>query len=144
MKLLTVDMLHDNGNGILGCQVKCESHSVVSDSLWTHGLYGPWNSLGQNTGVGSLSLLQGIFPTQGLNPGLLHSKWIHYQLSHQGCLIPIIPIKSVSFPSSSTLMTYPITELWDTWRGQPSFWPASVREKRYIYTTPCSFVFSEM
>jgi len=30
----------------------------------------PWNSLGQNTGVGSLFLLQGIFPAQGLNPGL--------------------------------------------------------------------------
>ena len=37
-----------------------ESHWVVSDSLWPHG-YSPWNSLGQNTGVGSLSLLQGIF-----------------------------------------------------------------------------------
>ena len=47
-----------------------ESCSVVSDSLWPRGLYSPWNSLGQNTGVGSLSLLQGIFPTQGLNPGL--------------------------------------------------------------------------
>ena len=35
-----------------------------------HGLYSPWNSLGENTGMGSLSLLQGIFPTQGLNPGL--------------------------------------------------------------------------
>ena len=34
-----------------------------------HGLYSPWNSPGQNTGVGSCSLLQGIFPTQGLNPG---------------------------------------------------------------------------
>ena len=44
------------------------SHSVMSDSLWPHGLYSPWNSLGQNTGVGNLSLLQGIFPTQGLNP----------------------------------------------------------------------------
>ena len=44
-----------------------ESHSVVSDSLWPHGLYSPWNSPGQNTGVGSLSLLQGIFPTQGSN-----------------------------------------------------------------------------
>ena len=47
----------------------------------------PWtiqNSLGQNTGVGSLSLLQSIFPTQGLNPGLLHCRWIHYQLSHKG------------------------------------------------------------
>ena len=46
--------------------------------------YSPWNSLGQNTGVGSLSLLQGIFPTQRLNPGLLHSRWILYQLSHKG------------------------------------------------------------
>ena len=38
----------------------------------------------KNTGVGSLSLLQGIFPTQGLNPGLLHCRQILYQLSHQG------------------------------------------------------------
>ena len=44
----------------------------------------PWNSPGQNTGVGTLSLLQGIFPTQGLNPGLLHCRQIVYQLSHQG------------------------------------------------------------
>ena len=41
-----------------------ESHSVMSDSLRSHGLYSPWNSPGQNTGVGSLSLLQGIFPTR--------------------------------------------------------------------------------
>ena len=46
------------------------SRSVVSDSLRPHGLYSPWNSPGQNTGVASLSLLQGTFPTQGLNPGL--------------------------------------------------------------------------
>ena len=45
--------------------------------------YSPWNSPGQNTGVGSLSLLQGIFPTQGSNPGLPHCRWILYQLSHQ-------------------------------------------------------------
>ena len=44
----------------------------------------PWNSLGQNTGVGRLSLLQGIFPTQGLSPGLLHGRRILYQLSHKG------------------------------------------------------------
>ena len=50
----------------------------------TPGLYSPWNSPGQNTGVGSsLSLLQGIFPTQGLNPGLLHCRQILYQLSHK-------------------------------------------------------------
>ena len=42
-----------------------ESHSVMSSCLWPHGLYSPWNSPGQNTGVGSLSLLHGIFPTQG-------------------------------------------------------------------------------
>ena len=44
----------------------------------------PWNSPGQNTGVGSCSLLQGIFPTQGLNPCLPHCRRIPYQLSHQG------------------------------------------------------------
>ena len=42
-----------------------------------------WNSLGQNTGMGSLSLLQGIFPTQGSNPGLPHCRQILYQLSHK-------------------------------------------------------------
>ena len=56
----------------------------MSDSLWPHGLYSPWNSPGQNTRVGSLSLLQGIFPTQGLNPALLHCRQILYQLSYQG------------------------------------------------------------
>ena len=44
----------------------------------------PWNSLGQNTGVGNLSILQGIFPTHRLNPGLPHYKRILYQLSYQG------------------------------------------------------------
>ena len=61
-----------------------ESCSVMSDSLWPHGLYSPWNSLGQNTGVGSLSLLQGIFPTQGSNPGLPNCRQILYQLNHKG------------------------------------------------------------
>ena len=59
-------------NPYLGHQGESESRSVVSDSLWPHGLYSPWNSPGQNTGVGSLSLLQGIFLTQELNWGLLH------------------------------------------------------------------------
>ena len=43
----------------------------------------PWNSPGQSTGVGSCSLLQGIFPTQGSNPGLLHCRRILYQLSYR-------------------------------------------------------------
>ena len=61
-----------------------ESHSVVSVSLRCQGLYSPWNSLGQNTEVGSPSLFQGIFPTQGSNPGLQHCRWILYHLSHKG------------------------------------------------------------
>ena len=65
------------------------SHSVVSDSLWLHGLRParllcPWDSPGKNTGVGCHALLQGIFPTQGLNPGLPPCRRILYHLSHQG------------------------------------------------------------
>ena len=55
-----------NLDGILKSRdinILSESHSIVSNSLLLHGLYSPWNSPGQNTGVGSLSLLQGIFPT---------------------------------------------------------------------------------
>ena len=47
--------------------VKCESRLVMSDSLWPHGL-SPWNSLDQNTGVDSFSLLQGNFPNPGIEP----------------------------------------------------------------------------
>ena len=54
-------------------------------TLWDpHGLYSPWSSPGQNTAMGSLFLLQGIFPTQGSNPGLPHCRQILYQLSHKG------------------------------------------------------------
>ena len=49
-----------------------------------HGLSSPWNSPGQNTGVGSLSLLQGIFPTRGSNPGFPHCGRILYYLNHKG------------------------------------------------------------
>ena len=57
----------------------------------------PWNSPGQNTGVGSLSFLQGIFPTQGSNSGLPHCRQILYQLSHKGS--PRI-LEWVTFPFS--------------------------------------------
>ena len=63
-----------------------ESHSVVSDTLWCHGLYSPWTSPGKNAGMGSLSLIQGIFPTKGSNPGIPHCRRILYQLSHKGSL----------------------------------------------------------
>ena len=70
-------------------------------SLCDHGLYSTRNSPGQNTGVGSLSLLQGIFPTQGSNPGLPHYRWILYQLSHKEALKPhcnlIISTKTLGF-----------------------------------------------
>ena len=66
------------------CSGQCESErcSVVSNVLQPRG-HSPWTSLGQNIGVGSLSLLQGIFQGKGSNPGLLHCRWILYQLSHQ-------------------------------------------------------------
>ena len=66
------------------------SHSVVSNSLQPHSLPGSLvhgDSPGKNTGVGcheAWRRLQGIFPTQELNPGLLHCRQILYYLSHQG------------------------------------------------------------
>ena len=70
----------------------------MSNSLHLHGLYSPWNSPGQNTGVGSLSPLKGIFPTQGSNPGLPHCSQILYQLSQKGSLRIL---KWVAYPFSS-------------------------------------------
>ena len=57
----------------------------------------PWNSPSQKTGMGSRSLLQGIFPIEGSNPGLPHCRWILYQLSHQGSppSIRVFPNESV-------------------------------------------------
>ena len=65
------------------------SRSVMSDSLWPHGLWPtrvlcPWNSPNKNAGVGCHSLLQGIFLTQGSNSGLRHRRQILCHLSHQG------------------------------------------------------------
>ena len=60
------------------------SRSVVPNFLPPHGLCSLRNSPGQNTGVGSLSLLQGIFPTQESNLCLPHCRRIPYQLSYQG------------------------------------------------------------
>ena len=75
-----------------------ESPSVVSDTLRPHGLYRLWNSPGQNPGVGSLSLLQGIFPTQGSNPGLLHCRRVLYCLSQQGSPQPSVQLIQLSLP----------------------------------------------
>ena len=79
----------------------------MSNSLRPHGLCSPWNSPGQNTGVGSCSLFQGIFPTQGSNPGLLHCRWILYQLSHKGSpsMRKVCPKRGTdqAVPSKSTI-----------------------------------------
>ena len=61
------------------CPILCNCMDCCPPDSSVHG-----DSPGKNTGVGCHALLQGIFPTQGLNPGLLHSKWILYHLSLQG------------------------------------------------------------
>jgi len=80
--LTTSDLFHlsvfsasydDSITGFYIFESESESHSVVFHSLRPYGLYTPWNSLGQNTGMGSTSLLQGVFPTQGSNPCLYNS-----------------------------------------------------------------------
>ena len=68
------------GNDIIMILWKLFSRVRLFVTPWT---YSPWNSPGKNTRVGSLSLLQGIFPTQGLNPGLPHCRQILYHLSHR-------------------------------------------------------------
>ena len=73
----------------------------MSGTLLPHGLYSPWNSPGQNTGVGSHSLLQGIFPTLGLNPGLLHCRQILYQLSHKGSPYYLVGPNVIMSPEES-------------------------------------------
>ena len=108
--------------------VKSESYSVRSVSLWPHGLYSSWNSPGQNSGVGSLSLLQEIFPTQGLNPGLPHCRWILYQLSHKRS--PRI-LEWVAYPFSSgfsqprnwTEVSCIASRFFTNWALREALWP---------------------
>ena len=64
---MAVFISYENTNRI-GLESERESHSVVPDSLRPRGPHGPWNSPGQNPGLGSLSLLQGIFPNPGIKP----------------------------------------------------------------------------
>ena len=75
----------------MGRGVSLNVQMKVTQSCWTLCNpmdYSLWNSLGQNTGVGSLSLFQWIFPTQELNRGLLHCRGILYQLSRKQDPIP--------------------------------------------------------
>ena len=115
-----------------------ESHSVMSNSLWPHGLYSPWNSPGLNTGMSSLSLLQGIFPTQETNPGLLHCRQILYQLSHKGSQILawawIIQCFFFSLPMQRQLLVTLIT--WNTSKG------SLLENWMFFYFGPRIFLFS--
>ena len=61
------------------CLTLCNPMDCSPPGSSVHG-----DSPGKNTGVGSHTLLQGIFPTQGSNPGLPHGRWILYHLSHPG------------------------------------------------------------
>ena len=88
LKQLSISFLFYNEITFNSSDCETERHSVGSNSLRSHGLYSPWNSPGQSTGVVSHSFLHGIFPTQGSNPSLPHCRQILYQLSHQGCKLP--------------------------------------------------------
>ena len=79
-----------------------EGPTVMSNSLRPHGLYSSWNSPGQNTGAGSLSLLQGIFPTHRSNPCLPHCRQILYQQSHKGSCPRILEWVAYPFSSGSS------------------------------------------
>ena len=92
---------------------------VASDSLQPHGLYSPWNSPGHKTGVGSFSLLQGVFPTLVLNRGLQHCRQILYQLSHKGSP-RILEWVAYTFSSGSSQLRNCLTQwkhfTFSTWR----------------------------
>ena len=122
-----------------------ESCSFLPDSLWPHGLYGPWSSSGWNTGVHSFSLLQGIFPTHGLNPGLPHCRgiftswvsasasvlpmntedwsplgwtgWISLQSKGLTLKSPAPQFKSISSSALSFLYSPTLTSIHDYWKN---------------------------
>ena len=120
--------------------------TVMSDSLWSHGLYTPWNSPGQNTGMRSLSLFQGIFPTQGSNPGLPQCRWILYQLNHKGSPgqpkkkpelhteLPQFPWASIQPRKDPVLTYYTEHQCQDTWIHRTFF--------LYLYCFVSKYLFS--
>ena len=96
-------------------------------TIYTTWLYSPWNSPGPNTGVGSLSLLQGIFPTQASNPGLLHCNQILYCLSHQGSsrileLVAYPFSRGSSRPRNQTGMSYIVGRFFTSWNINAYIW----------------------
>ena len=98
------------------------------DSLWNS----PWNSPGQHTGVGSCSLLQRIFPTQGLNPGLVHCIQILYHLSYQGSPSEI---KTYSKKKKNESMRNKFQEI-VSWNKD-----VCVYKHKSVYTYMCVYIF---
>ena len=87
------------------CPTLCDPMDYTCDS--------PWDSTAQNTGVGSLSLFQGIFPIQGSNPCLPHCRQILYQLSHKGSPIMILGSKKKLCAFSYWVYSEWVLRAWD-------------------------------
>ena len=105
----------------------------MSNSLQSHGLYNPpafsilGDSPGKNTAVGCHPLLQGIFPTQACNPGLLHCRQILYHLSHQGSPYMYVSTSPISVHGSVTS-----DSLWP--HGQDHWAPLSMFSKQEYWS----------
>ena len=126
------------------------SHSVVSDSLRPHGLQHAGSSVygdspSKNTRVGCPALLQGIFPTQGLNPVLPHCRWILYHLSHHRSASAHIYIsESLCYISeTNTLLFINYTSFFrkrrnkenlEKWKQPPA--PVHITPWKYDFTAP--------
>ena len=107
--------------------VKCETCSVVPESLQSHGVYSSLNSPGQNTGVCSCSPLQGIFPAQGLNPGLGYCGQILYQLSHKESprtleWVAYLFSSRSSWPRNWTGLSCIVGGFFTSWTTREAFW----------------------
>ena len=106
----------------------------------THTLYSPRNSPGQNNGVGSLSFLQGIFPTQGSNPGLPHCRWIFYKLSHKGSpKILGYPFFSGSFwPRNQTQVSCIAGRFFTIWAMREAL--SFIRNQQIVFQSHCTIL----
>ena len=117
------------------------SCSVVSDSSRPHGLKPtrllcPWNLPGKNTGVGCHSLLLGIFPTQGSNPGLPHCRQILYRLSqHESCAERTPESRAESPISKNTAECYSRNSCEKTTRDWEKIPPKGLKTKVFRHHT---------
>ena len=114
------------------CARACSVASVSSDSLrFPHRLYAsrllcPWNFPGKKTCVGCHAFLQGIFPTQRLNPGVPHCRQILYCLRHQGS-----PLKCFAIWPNSERVCLDF---------QSSDWTMSLANTKYFFLHTCNIL----